>query len=65
MSTTTMSVRPGTVDTRRASPRPFPHAGHCCSTGIAESPRFGRVATLGSKRLSGRKVNTLICNRHG
>jgi hypothetical protein len=29
MSTTTMSSRVGTVDTRRASPWPFPHAGHC------------------------------------
>jgi hypothetical protein len=51
------------VDTLRASPWPFPHAGHCCSTGIAKSPRLVRVATLGSIQLSRRKINSVICNR--
>ena len=65
MSKTTVFLRPGTVVTRRASPWPFPHAGHCCSFGIAESPRLVRVATLGSIRLSRRKINSVICNREG
>jgi len=65
MSTTTMSLRPGIVDTRRARPCPFPHAGHCCSTGIALVPRLVRVGTQGSIRPSRRKVKSVICNRLG